>query len=176
MFRASENTEDSPEAGRADLLEKSPGPADLVLGISASGNAEYVASALRTAKEIGCVTVSLSSNDPCRIAEYADIPIFVDTGAEVIAGSTRMKAGNAQKFVLNMISTCAMAKTGKVYENLMINLRPTNKKLRQRMIGIVSELCGVGEEQALALLEAHGFVITEVLKARGLLEKEEEQA
>ena len=176
MFRASENTEDSPEAGRADLLEKSPGPADLVLGISASGNAGYVASALRTAKEIGCVTVSLSSNDPCRIAEYADIPIFVDTGAEVIAGSTRMKAGNAQKFVLNMISTCAMAKTGKVYENLMINLRPTNKKLRQRMIGIVSELCGVGEEQALALLEAHGFVITEVLKARGLLEKEEEQA
>lgn len=167
MFRASENAEDSAEAGRADLLEKTPTERDVVMGISASGNAEYVASALGTAKEIGCVTISLSSNEICKIAQIADIPIFVDTGAEVIAGSTRMKAGNSQKFVLNMISTCAMVKTGKVYENLMINLRPTNKKLKQRMVGIVSQVCMVSEEKALALLEEHDFVIAKVFEAYG---------
>ena len=167
MFRASENIEDSAEAGRADLLAKSPKKIDVVMGISASGNAEYVASALIAAKEIGCVTVSLSSNDDCKIGRIADIPIFVDTGAEVISGSTRMKAGNSQKFVLNMITTCAMAKTGKVYENLMINLRPTNKKLKQRMIGIVTDVCEVSEENALSLLEENEFSIRKVFEKFG---------
>ena len=167
MFRASENVEDSAEAGRADFLAKSPKKIDVVMGISASGNAEYVASALIAAKEIGCVTVSLSSNDDCKIGRIADIPIFVDTGAEVISGSTRMKAGNSQKFVLNMITTCAMAKTGKVYENLMINLRPTNKKLKQRMIGIVAEVCEVSDEAALGLLEENEFSIRRVFEKFG---------
>jgi len=167
MFRASENAEDSAEKGRADLLKKEPTSKDVVMGISASGNAEYVTEALRVAKEIGCVTISLSSNELCKIASVADIAIFTDTGAEVITGSTRMKAGNAQKFVLNMISTCAMTKTGKVYENLMINLRPTNKKLKQRMIGIVAEVCEVTEEKALELLEENGFVIRKVFEAYG---------
>ena len=167
MFRAAEGAEDSEELGRVDLLMKNPTKLDVVMGISASGNAEYVASALRTAKDMGCVTVSLSSNEDCKIGNIADIPIFVNTGAEVISGSTRMKAGNSQKFVLNMITTCAMAKTGKVYENLMINLRPTNKKLRQRMIGIVAEICEVSEERALVLLEEHDFSIRKVFEAYG---------
>lgn len=167
MFRAAEGVEESAEAGRADLLERPPTSRDVVMGISASGNAEYVASALRTAKEVGCVTVSLSSNEVCRIGEIADIPIFVNTGAEVISGSTRMKAGNSQKFVLNMITTCAMAKTGKVYENLMINLRPTNKKLKQRMIGIVAEICEVSEDEALSLLEENEFSIRKVFEKFG---------
>ena len=167
MFRAAENVEDSAEAGRGDLLEKEPTARDVVMGISASGNAEYVASALRTAKELGCVTVSLSSNEACKIGDIADIPIFVNTGAEVISGSTRMKAGNSQKFVLNMITTCAMAKTGKVYENLMINLRPTNIKLKQRMVGIVAEICEVSDEKALELLENHNFSIRSVFEAYG---------
>ena len=167
MFRASENVEDSAEAGKEDLLAKNPTADDIVMGISASGNAEYVASAMRTAKEIGCVTVSLSSNENCKIGQIADIPIFVNTGAEVISGSTRMKAGNSQKFVLNMITTCAMAKTGKVYENLMINLRPTNKKLKQRMIGIVAEICEVSEEKALQLLEENEFSIRKVFEKYG---------
>ena len=167
MFRASENIEDSAEAGKADLLLKDPTKLDVVMGISASGNAEYVASALIAAKEIGCVTVSLSSNDDCKIGRIADIPIFVDTGAEVISGSTRMKAGNSQKFVLNMITTCAMAKTGKVYENLMINLRPTNKKLKQRMIGIVADVCDVSEDEALILLEENEFSIRRVFEKFG---------
>lgn len=167
MFRASENAEDLGETGRADLMAKAPTACDVVMGISASGNAEYVAGAMLAAKEIGCVTVSLSSNRKCKIGEIADITIFVDTGAEVITGSTRMKAGNAQKFVLNMITTCAMARTGKVYENLMINLRPTNKKLRQRMIGIVSEICEVDEEKALSLLEDNDFCIRRVFEIYG---------
>ena len=167
MFRAVENVEDSAEEGRADLLARDLTERDVVMGISASGNAEYVASAMQCAKEHGCVTVSLASNKECRIAEIADIPIFVNTGAEVITGSTRMKAGNSQKFVLNMITTCAMVKTGKVYENLMINLRPTNKKLRKRMIGIVSEICEVTDEEAERLLTEHGFVIRSVFEAMG---------
>ena len=167
MFKAAENVEDSAELGRADLLAKEPTKRDVVMGISASGNAAYVASALLTAKEIGCVTVSLSSNEICKIGEIADIPIFVNTGAEVITGSTRMKAGNSQKFVMNMISTCAMAKTGKVYENLMINLRPTNIKLKHRMVGIVAEICEVDEDKALELLETHEFSIRKVIEAYG---------
>lgn len=167
MFRAAENVEDSAEAGRADLLAKKPTSLDVVMGISASGNAEYVASAMRSAKEIGCVTVSLSSNESCKIGDIADIPIFVNTGAEVISGSTRMKAGNSQKFVLNMITTCAMAKTGKVYENLMINLRPTNIKLKRRMVGIVAEICEVDDDKALLLLEEHEFSIRKVFETYG---------
>jgi N-acetylmuramic acid 6-phosphate etherase len=137
------------------------------MGISAAGNAAYVISALTAAEEIGCVTVSLSSNPESRIGAIADIPIFVDSGPEVVTGSTRMKAGNTQKMVLNMISTCAMVKTGKVYENLMINLKPTNTKLRKRVIGIVSQICEVDEETALRLLEENDFVIRDALRAFG---------
>ena len=169
MFRAAEGVEDSAEAGREDLLERLPTERDVVMGISASGNAEYVASALRTAKELGCVTISLSSNEKCKIGSIADIAIFVNTGAEVISGSTRMKAGNSQKFVLNMITTCAMAKTGKVYENLMINLRPTNIKLKGRMIGIVADICEVSEEEALHLLEKNDFSIRKVFQQFGMV-------
>ena len=89
----------------------------------------------------------------------ADIDICADTGAEVITGSTRMKAGTAQKIILNMISTAAMVKCGYVYENLMINLRPTNKKLRRRMIGIVSEILSCDETKAESLLEANDWNI-----------------
>ena len=169
MFRAAEGVEDSADAGREDLLERIPTERDVVMGISASGNAEYVASALRTAKELGCVTISLSSNEKCKIGSIADIAIFVNTGAEVISGSTRMKAGNSQKFVLNMITTCAMAKTGKVYENLMINLRPTNIKLKGRMIGIVADICEVSEEEALRLLEKNDFSIRKVFQQFGMV-------
>ena len=105
--------------------------------------------------------------EDCKIGRIADIPIFVDTGAEVISGSTRMKAGNSQKFVLNMITTCAMAKTGKVYENLMINLRPTNIKIKRRMVGIVAEICEVSDDEALHLLEENDFCIRRVFEKFG---------
>lgn len=167
LVKASENAEDLGTRGREDLLARGVTSRDVVMGISAAGGAEYVASAMRAAKELGCVTISLSSNSPTLIGDLADIAIFTDTGTEVITGSTRMKAGNAQKMVLNMITTCAMIKTGKVYENLMINLRPTNVKLKARMVGMVCDTCGVDEARALALLEANDFSLRRVLEAQG---------
>ena len=163
VFRAAENVEDSAEQGKADLLANNITSDDLVIGISASGNAEYVTAALLTAKENGCVTASLSSNKVCKIADVAELNIFTDTGAEVVTGSTRMKAGNAQKMVLNMISTTAMIKTGKVYENFMINLRPTNKKLKKRMIGIVRDILSVDEATAESLLDKNNWSIRQAV-------------
>ena len=167
MFRAAEGVEDDAAAGRRDLLALVPGPRDFVLGVSASGGAAYVAAALAAARERGAKTASLSSNPATAIAREADIEIVVDTGAEVVAGSTRLKAGNAQKMVLNMVSTCAMAKTGMVLGNLMVNLRPSNKKLRARMVGIVSELAGADAARAEAMLEAAGWSIPAALGAKG---------
>ena len=164
MFKAAENVEDQADTGRADLLAYRPEARDTVIGISASGSARYVASALQAAREIGCVTVSVSSNRDTEISKAADIEIYTPTGAEVVTGSTRMKAGTAQKMVLNMISTCAMVKTGKVYENLMINLRPTNIKLRARMIRIVCDILGTDGKDAEARLEAAGWNIREAVK------------
>ncbi len=168
LVRAAENEEDKEDIGRADLLEKNITEKDVVMGISASGNAAYVSGALEEAKAHGCVTISLSSNLPCRIASVADIAIFADTGAEVITGSTRMKAGNSQKFVLNMITTGAMIKTGKVYENLMINLRPTNEKLTRRVVSIVREITGCDEDTARNTLDQHDWNIRETVKALGI--------
>lgn len=159
MTRAAEGEEDHAEMGKADLMAHNVTEKDVIMGISASGNAAYVEGAMLAAKELGCVTISLSSNEDCKIAKVAHIPIVTKTGAEVITGSTRMKAGNAQKFVLNMITTCSMVKTGKVYENLMINLRPTNIKLRKRMIGIVRDILECDEEKAEALLDANEWNI-----------------
>ena len=169
MFRAAEAEEDSAEMGRRDLLAKEPTANDVVMGISASGGAAYVVAALECAREVGCVTVALTNNKPCAMGEVADIHIFVDTGAEVITGSTRMKAGNSQKFVLNMITTSAMIKSGRVYENLMINLRPTNKKLKARMIGIVADICEVDATRAELLLEENEFSIRKVFEKEGKL-------
>lgn len=165
MFCAAENQEDNTEAGRAALAALHPDSRDTVVGISASGNAAYVVGALTAAKERGCTCVSLTCNADCRLAALSDIAIVTPTGAEVIAGSTRMKAGNAQKMVLNMLSTVAMIKTGKVYENLMINLRPTNRKLRRRMIGIVCELAETDETVAERLLNENGWIIREAVDA-----------
>ncbi len=159
MFKAAENVEDQADTGRNDLLAHKPTAKDTVIGISASGSARYVSSALAAAREVGCVTVSISSNPGSPISREADIEICTPTGAEVVTGSTRMKAGTAQKMVLNMISTCAMVKTGKVYENLMINLRPTNIKLRARMIRIVCEILRTDEQTAETLLEKNDWNI-----------------
>lgn len=131
MTRAGEGEEDNGEAGRRDLLQYQPGPRDVVVGISAAGGAAYVLGAVAAAREAGSVTVGLTCNADSRLAAETDIAICTDTGPEVITGSTRMKAGTAHKLVLNMLSTCGMVQTGKVRENLMINLKPTNQKLRR---------------------------------------------
>jgi N-acetylmuramic acid 6-phosphate etherase len=153
LRKASEGAEDDKNAGENDLKKINLTDKDVVIGISAAGGARYVINALLYAKSIGCKTIGITSNENSLLDRTSDISIVTDTGAEVVTGSTRMKAGTAQKLVLNMLSTCAMIKTGKVYENLMINLKPTNEKLTGRMIRIVSEIKGISEEQAKKLLD-----------------------
>ncbi len=153
MFQAAEGAEDNYESGIKDLKDKSLTKNDVVVGISAAGNAQYVIGALDFASELGCETIGITSNEGTLITKRAKISIITDTGAEVVTGSTRMKAGTAQKIILNMLSTVAMIKLGNVYENMMINLRPTNDKLTLRMIRIVTEIIGVNEAEARKLLE-----------------------
>ena len=121
--------------------------------------------ALTLAKEKGMLTVALSCNAGCPMEQIADIAIHPDTGAEVVTGSTRMKAGSAHKMILNMISTAVMVKLGHVYENMMINLRPSNVKLRDRMIRILVEITALPYAEAEALLEANEFSLRKALAA-----------
>lgn len=157
--KAVEGAEDSHKAGCCDISAYNITELDSVVGISVAGGAQYVLGAFEKAREAKALIISLSSNDNTPIGEASDISIITDTGAEVITGSTRMKAGSAHKMVLNMISTAVMVKLGYVYENMMINLRPTNKKLRRRMIGIVTEILGCSLEKAEELLEKNNWNI-----------------
>lgn len=163
MVTAAEGAEDIGEAGIRDLSEKDLCPDDTVLGISVAGNAAYVADALKYARGMGCLTVGLTCNEGSRIDLESDISIVTDTGAEAITGSTRMKAGSAHKMVLNMISTCVMVKMGNVYQNLMINVKPTNIKLKKRVISIVCEILECDEVEATKLLEKHNWSIRTVV-------------
>ncbi len=166
MFKAAENAEDNPLAGIDDLKNRDFSNRDILIGISASGSAAYVISAVSYAKSIGAKAFSITNNPDTELGKVADIDICADTGPEVITGSTRMKAGTAQKIILNMISTASMVKCGCVYENLMINLKPTNKKLRRRMIGIVTEILDCSEEKAEELLETSGWNIRSAVEGR----------
>ena len=159
LTSAAEGEEDSGETGIADIAAKKLNKWDRIVGISAAGNAAYVAEAMKYAREVGCVTIGITSNEGSRLDRESDISIVVDTGPEVITGSTRMKAGTAQKLILNMLSTCAMIQAGNVMENLMINLKPTNEKLRRRVLSIVKDLTGLGEEESIPYLEKHNWSI-----------------
>ena len=159
MFRAAENAEDIEENGRTDVRARGIKEGDVLVGISVAGGAKYVSGAILEARAAGAITVALTSNEDSPIEKCADMAIITDTGAEVITGSTRLKAGTAHKMVLNMITTCAMAKTGKVYQNMMINLSPTNVKLKARCIRIVSEIVGCDLDYAQELLEKNDWNI-----------------
>lgn len=159
LRRASESAEDDPQAGAADLRQYALTAHDVVVGISAAGGAAYVLRALEYAAGQGCVTVGITSNEGSPLDMAAAISICTDTGAEVVTGSTRLKAGTAQKLVLNMLTTASMIRCGYVYENLMIHLRPTNSKLRKRMIRIVCELAACDEYTAEQRLIANGWDI-----------------
>ncbi len=167
MFQAAEGAEDNYESGIKDLKDKHLTKKDVVVGISAAGNAQYVIGALDFANELGCETIGITSNENTLITKCAKVSIIADTGAEVITGSTRMKAGTAQKIILNMLSTVAMIKLGNVYENMMINLRPTNEKLKRRMIRIVTEIIDVNEEEAENLLEQSEWDIRKAVQGYG---------
>ena len=165
LYRAGEPEEDSAEFGERDVKAAGLSTADCVVGVSASGGAEYVLGALRYAKTLGCATVGLTCNAGSPLDVLAGISIVTDTGAEVVTGSTRMKAGTAHKLVLNMLSTCSMVRLGNVYENLMVNLRPSNDKLRERMVRIVEEICKAGPDDARQLLERSGWSIRRAVTA-----------
>lgn len=167
MHSAAENAEDDPELSVEELKKRNFNEKDIVIGISASGSAAYVISALEYANSIGAMSVSITNNPDTLMGSTAKINICADTGPEVITGSTRMKAGTAQKIILNMISTAAMVKCGYVYENLMINLRPTNKKLTRRMVGIVTEILGCDAEKAEKLLNENNWSIKAAVEAEG---------
>ncbi len=164
LRNAIEKVEDDPAAGAADLMAHDITALDTVVGISVAGGAAYVVGALEAAKKVGALTVALTSNAGSAIATLADIAIVTDTGAEVITGSSRMKAGTAHKMVLNMLSTGAMIRTGKVVENLMVNIRPMNVKLRARMIRIMGQLTDWDEAACEAALEAAGWDIPTALE------------
>lgn len=163
VFKAGENAEDIYENGVNDVKDLLKA-GDVLVGISAAGGAQYVIGALETAKKLGCTTVALTNNPDVAITKVADIAIVCDTGPEAITGSTRLKAGNTQKFVLNMLSTGAMVKTGKVYENLMINLKPSNVKLKGRVVRITAAILDCSEEEATALLEKNDWNIRKTVE------------
>lgn len=170
MFKAAEGAEDNADAGREDMQKLRLNSRDIVVGIAASGRTPYVLGAMAYAHEIGAKTVALTCNKASDMNAAADISIGVETGPEVITGSTRMKSGTAEKMVLNMLSTGAMIKLGKVYGNLMVDVMPTNEKLVRRSISIVSTAAGVDEEVAKSTLESCGFSVKTaiVMLVRGL--------
>ncbi|MEF2968169.1 N-acetylmuramic acid 6-phosphate etherase [Paenibacillus sp. M1] len=145
---AVEGAEDSPEQGAADLEKLDLSAKDTVLGIAASGRTPYVIGGLRYATGVGAATASLACNKDAEISKYAEYPIEIVTGPEVLTGSTRLKAGTAQKMVLNMISTAAMVGIGKTFSNLMVDVQPTNEKLVARAKSMIREITGCDVETA----------------------------
>ncbi|MBF6979150.1 N-acetylmuramic acid 6-phosphate etherase [Aerococcaceae bacterium zg-BR22] len=164
MMRAVEGAEDNYLLAQADLKSLTLSDKDVVIGIAASGRTPYVIGGLTYAKQIGAATVALACNAQSKIGEVADIRVEVIPGPEVLTGSTRLKAGTAQKLVLNMISTAAMIKQGKVYQNLMVDVIATNDKLKKRCENIVQEATGASDEQVQQALEvSHGEVKTAII-------------
>lgn len=153
LFVAKEGAEDSAALGASDMSERGVGAKDVVVGITASGRTPYVLGAIEAARARGAITVGLSNSAGAKLAEICHIAITPVAGPEALTGSTRMKAGTMQKMVLNMISTGAMIRLGKVYGNLMVDLVPTNEKLTDRSRRIVAEAAGVSADQAAAALE-----------------------
>ncbi|NBO64143.1 MAG: N-acetylmuramic acid 6-phosphate etherase [Acidobacteria bacterium] len=156
-YRSVEASEDDLEAGARDLRERGLTPLDAVVGIAASGRTPYTIGAVRFAREIGALTVAVTCNEGTELARAVEIAIEPVVGPEVIAGSTRLKSGTAQKLVLNMISTMTMVRLGYVSGNRMTNMQPRNSKLRWRAIGIVTAECGLTQQEAEVLLEAAGW-------------------
>lgn len=180
MFVAVEGAEDDHEQGMADLTGLEVGPNDVVLGIAASGSTPYVLGALAAARAAGALTLGFANNPAAPVIEQAEIGILLDTGPEVISGSTRLKAGTAQKIALNTFSSALMVRLNKVYGNLMVDLKATNAKLVRRAIRLTSFATGADEDAARATLEACGFHVktaivalskqTSVEQAQALLE------
>ena len=156
LSRATEASEDDPAAGVRDLRARGFTERDVLVGIAASGRTPYVLGAVAEARQIGATTVGLTANPDSELARAVDIPIAPLTGPEVVTGSTRLKAGTAQKLVLNMLTTAAFIRSGYVYGNLMVNVQPKNEKLVARARRIVAQAVGVGDRVSAELLAASG--------------------
>lgn len=165
VFRSVEAAEDDESSGARDVAQIVT-ERDLVVGISASGVTPYVRGALKAARNAGAGTVTIVCNHADRLDLDVDVVIPLAVGPEVLTGSTRLKAGTAQKLVLNMISTATMVRLGRVYDNFMVDMRPTNRKLRRRAVRIVSTAAGLDDEASELLLdEAGGSIKTAIVMA-----------
>ncbi len=162
--RSIEGAEDDAGAGAAEVRAHVR-PGDVLVGISVSGRARFVIAALEAARDAGGRTVALTCDPSSPLAAAAELAIVVEVGPEVIAGSSRLKAGTATKLVLNMLSTAAMVRSGRTKDDLMIDLRPASAKLRERAVGIVREETGLGEDAARASLESAGWSVRAALEA-----------
>lgn len=174
LRQSAEGIEDSMEAGAEAITHSSVSEKDTVVGICASGRTPFVIGALRRAKEVGARTVAVTTNPGSKITGFAQVSIAPVVGPEVIAGSTRMKSGTAQKLVLNMLTTASMILIGKVYENLMIDLRPISEKLMERAKGIIMILTGMNYDEANRIYELSGRdVKLSTIMLRGKIDLEE---
>ncbi len=160
---AIEGAEDSIELARQDFDRLNINTNDTVVSISASGNANYAIEILKLAKDKNIKTIAITCNPKAKMSCFANIVICIETGAEAITGSTRMKAGSAQKMVLNMLTTGAMIKVGKVYKNYMIDVKPTNIKLKNRAKRIVSSIAECSENEAEKILQTNGYKVKEAV-------------
>jgi N-acetylmuramic acid 6-phosphate etherase len=156
LTRATEGSEDSRPMGRKDMAKRRPGKKDVVVGLAASGRTPYTIAAIEYARKKGATTVAVVANPQSELGRAAHIEIVTEVGPEALSGSTRMKAGTAQKMVLNMLTTGTMARLGYVYGNLMVNVHTRNEKLRSRGIGILAEAAGVESKVAAGALKASG--------------------
>ena len=156
VFQAREGCEDREDAGARDLARRGVGPKDVVCGLSCSGRTPYVAGALRKARSVGARTLAVYCNREGTLGQLADVAIVPVTGPEVVAGSTRMKAGTAEKMVLNMLTTAAMVRSGRVAGNMMTHMNVSCEKLRYRATGILMRRLGISAEEAAGRLEAAG--------------------
>uniref|UniRef100_A0A9E7ZKD3 N-acetylmuramic acid 6-phosphate etherase n=1 Tax=Bosea sp. NBC_00436 TaxID=2969620 RepID=A0A9E7ZKD3_9HYPH len=168
ILHAVENAEDSVDDGTEAMRRAEIGPNDVVIGLAASGRTPYTLAAIGEAKARGALTVGVANNRGSALLRTADLGILIETGEEVVAGSTRMKAGTAQKIVLNLFSTLLMIRLGRVYRGLMVHMRVTNAKLRHRAAEMVDTITGCGMEAATRHLDrAHGDVKRATLLASG---------
>ena len=157
LRHAIEGAEDDETIAQEQLKELGLVKEDVVVGISASGRTPYVVAGLSYAKEVGCYTGAISNSPNAVISKVADIGIEAITGPEVVTGSTRMKAGTAQKLILNMITTAAMIRVGKIFKGYMVDVQPTNQKLKQRATNILAKVTNLSQEEARKVLEDNHF-------------------
>ncbi len=169
LLRAIENAEDSAADGAARMVEINVGSNDVVLALAASGNTPFTVAAMKAARGRGALTIGIANNAGSQLLAASEHPILVETGEEAVAGSTRLKAGTAQKVVLNLFSTLAMVRLGKVYRGMMVHMRPTNEKLRHRAARMVATIAGCADDVAAsAIARSEGDVKLAVLVAGGL--------